>query len=245
MSTPSQALAGTQPVTVSGIQPVTPSKILMIAPTGGESALVPPDQVDSYIAKGAKVGVRMTAPDGKQKAIVPFDQQDQYQKQGATWDVHPDNDSAKNYLQAQASAKPLKDLSDHNRYMVSAMTGQGKDFSQDPTLSPEERQQAEAGRKAGTIQGGVDIAAGAIGGAVAPAISAAASGAGRVGSAALKPLVEAIAEEVPYLKSSPVLYLEHVAEQAVKYVIANPGKVITGSGVLGATAKYLLSKATP
>lgn len=58
-------------------------------------------------------------------------------------------------------------LSDHNRYMVSAMTGQGKDFSQDPTLSPEERQQAEAGRKAGTIQGGVDIGLGA---ALGPAL---------------------------------------------------------------------------
>ena len=67
----------------------------MVAPGGGEAAYVPQDQVASYEAKGAKIGIRMTAPDGQEKAIVPFDQQDSYQKQGATWDAHPDNDAVK------------------------------------------------------------------------------------------------------------------------------------------------------
>src|SRR5258708_6862147 len=92
------ALTPSQQTTPTAQPPAAPSQVLMVAPSGGESAYVPQEQVADYQSKGAKVGIRMTAPDGKQKAIVPFDQQDAYQKQGATWDVHPDNDAAKTFL---------------------------------------------------------------------------------------------------------------------------------------------------
>jgi len=90
------------------------------------------------------------------------------------------------------------------------------------------------------------VAAPVIGAAGAATIAGAGEAgamAGRVGQAALQPIKDAIVEELPYLKSSPSLYLEHLANQAVKYVMENPGNIITASGVLGAAAKYLLSKA--
>lgn len=92
------------------------------------------------------------------------------------------------------------------------------------------------------------VAAPAIGAAGAAAIAGtgeAGAMAGRVGRAALQPIKDAIVEELPYLKSSPGLYIEHLAKQAVQYVMENPAKVITTGGVLGAAAKYLLSKAVP
>lgn len=176
MSTPSQALAGTQPATVSdlqshdapathqvtdgSIQPVTPSKILMIAPTGGESALVPPDQVDSYLAKGAKVGVRMTAPDGKQKAIVPFDQQDQYQKQGATWDVHPDNDSAKAFLtQRQQAPDDFEAQQDEAKQSVESGAGPAAAYMKPGQTAAAVGGMLAAGSAAGIVSGIMGLAA--------------------------------------------------------------------------------------
>lgn len=66
-----------------------------------------------------------------------------------------------------------------------------------------------------------------------------------VGRAALEPIKDAIVEELPYLKSSPALYVEHVAKQAVQWVMENPGQALslaTKGGIIAATAKMLLSR---
>lgn len=139
----------------SSAPPATARQILMIAPSG-EKAYVPQDQVASYEANGAKVGIRMTAPDGKEKAIVPFDQQDAYQKQGATWDLSPDNDAAKAFLtqrQQDASSRT-------NMNMTRAMSGRAMS-------TPADQAQFDAGKKAGTIAGASIIAGGTLGAALA------------------------------------------------------------------------------
>lgn len=83
--------------------------------------------------------------------------------------------------------------------------------------------------------GAAGIAAGGEAGAMA----------GRVTQAALQPIKEAIVNELPYLKSSPGLYVEHIARQAMQWVMENPDKALklaTTSTILGAAAKVLISR---
>lgn len=92
------------------------------------------------------------------------------------------------------------------------------------------------------------VAAPAMGAAGAAAIAGtgeAGAMAGRLTQAALQPIKDAIVEELPYLKSSPGLYVEHIAKQALTWAMENPDKVLkmaAGSGVLAAAAKVLMSR---
>ena len=117
---------------------------------------MPPDQVASYEAKGAKVGVRMTAPDVREKAIVPLDQQDSYQKQGATWDAHPDNDVVKNFMTQRQQQAQTDSFNRTDANMSRALSGQ-------PMSTPQDQAQFEEGKGSGTITGSTILATGALG----------------------------------------------------------------------------------
>lgn len=95
------------------------------------------------------------------------------------------------------------------------------------------------------------VAAPAIGAAGAGSItgvSEATGAAARVANTALQPVKDAIVEELPYLRSSPALYLEHTAKQVVKWVAENPDKALSlvkNSALIGAAVKWLMSNASP
>lgn len=87
---------------------------------------------------------------------------------------------------------------------------------------------------------------GAAGAAAITGAGEAGSMALRAGKAALEPVKDAIVEELPYLRSSPSLYLEHIANQVVKWVAENPDKalgLVRNSALIGAAVKWLMSNA--
>jgi hypothetical protein len=77
----------------------------MMAPGETVPRSVSPDQVQAGIANGGNVVVRMADPQGKPH-WVNFDQQDAAQKSGGTWLVHADNESVKNYINANPGVVP-------------------------------------------------------------------------------------------------------------------------------------------
>lgn len=120
-----------------------------------------------------------------------------------------------------------------NQGMLSGMTGLPSQ-----SFSPEQKQDFDEGKSSGTVSGATDATTMAVAG---PVLSKAAD----IGGAALQPVKDAIVNELPYLKSSPSLYVEHIARQAMQWVIQNPDKALklaTSSGVLAAAAKVLLSR---
>lgn len=93
--------------------------------------------------------------------------------------------------------------------------------------------------------GGTAAIAGA--GEVGNAVKAVGAGAIGAASRELQPIVDAIKQEFTYLQSSPDLYLEHIGQQAIKWVTQNPGKALNAVGkvgtgaVIAAAVKWLLS----
>jgi hypothetical protein len=139
--------------------PAPPSPNQTMLDHVGNAVSVPVEHVASATSKGYKPAVRMQDSDGNH-VVVPAAHAEDLLKRG--YKTRPQRTVPENNTrvptQSDVQSNPLATA---NRQMMVAMTGQGRDFATDPMLTPEERRQAEAGRRAGTIAGGTQIAFGA------------------------------------------------------------------------------------